>query len=890
MERAVMHRNYLKNRRAFIFCVMLLVFQSAFPSLMHQHPEAGNLPAIYYLLLDEESGENNGGVEGYCGVIGDSIGAATHTNDACDRSLGDHRELMECLDLRLGSHDPDWSFTGGSKSWSIVKRLDCSYINNTSKDGEEWKDALNQAKAQIAARQIGTVVLNLGSNDVCAKYDHDYGSLAFVQPTTAANMVAIEAEHFIERFTGGTHQWLPHNLAGASILAVRAWPDSGTGITYPEYMTSSPRMDYRINFVRTGTHYVWIRGYAGGSGSRLIHIGLNGQRQVTAESMSLSRYNEWSWDRSSANAAYAQIVVPSAGVHTLNVYMHQDGLSLDRLILTTDSSWSPAGIGPPESARGVFRQGHLAGEALVSIEAEHFHYSQKVGGHSWAPDYQAGFSGGAAMRGLPDCGTGYAPTSGPRLGYNVNFNDTGTYYIWVRGYATGTGDDSIYVAVAETGNGTVNTIKIDSYNIWAWSNNTADGPAATIEIDSPGIHTLNIWMHEDGFRVDKIVLARQAGYLPADMGPDEQWENDLGRIAGHIDDTLAYLTENLGSSGEIYWSGIADISKFRDLMVDRKHDHAFKKCHHLWDMELDSSTIQGDAKDSLCRGELGILCDFLPGQLQDRLIDAYIDQFQQQFGDDQPCGRMLDSRNTQKDRDEARRFNKSLNDLMEQKAAQYRGRNGTDINFTQALWYGSEQIGPYLISHIDCYHPNRLGQMKLAQMVWQGHEPGFQPTDAFYFEGFDSENWCNQEFTDWESCWYDGGWGSCGQEFICNNDASGWFKFGKESGNNADHWITRDVGDLSDKSEVWVFFKHKRDRFDDDDSDWVNFSVFNGSSWIEVERFKKENDTGVHCSHYYNLTPYKDSVPFKFRFRTNNSDDMRDGDKLMLDDISVFAW
>jgi hypothetical protein len=37
-----------------------------------------------------------------CLVIGDSMGAATHANDACDRSPGDHRELMECLELQLG--------------------------------------------------------------------------------------------------------------------------------------------------------------------------------------------------------------------------------------------------------------------------------------------------------------------------------------------------------------------------------------------------------------------------------------------------------------------------------------------------------------------------------------------------------------------------------------------------------------------------------------------------------------------------------------------------------------------------------------------------------------------------------------------------------------------
>ena len=172
------------------------------------------------LLLGGDSG--NSGVISNCGVMGDSIGAATHSNDSCDRFPGEHRELMDCLELRLGSHDIDWSFTGGTKSWSIANRLGCEEVYNTSGDGEEWKDAYHQAREQIENGRVGRVIVHLGANDVCAKYGHDFGSLAFVQPTMPANIVAIEAEHFIQRSAGSTHRWEPDNTPGASITAVRA--------------------------------------------------------------------------------------------------------------------------------------------------------------------------------------------------------------------------------------------------------------------------------------------------------------------------------------------------------------------------------------------------------------------------------------------------------------------------------------------------------------------------------------------------------------------------------------------------------------------------------------------------------------------------------------------
>ena len=826
-----------------------------------------------------------------CLVIGDSIGEATHTNDACDRNPGEHRELMDCYDLRLGSHDLDWSFMGGSKSWSIARRLGCASVNNKSKDGDEWKDALNRARDQVQAKKVGNVILQLGSNDVCADYGHDYGSLSFVQPTVPGNIVSIEAEHFIQRISKNTHKWEPEKLSGASITSVRAQPDNGTSMPYPDYLTSSPRLDYRVNFTRTGIHYVWLRGFAKGPADNLVHAGLDGQPQSTAESIKIASYNEWTWTGITENGTPAMINVPSVGIHTLNVYMHQDGFRLDKIALTADKLWAPSNQGPPESSRSIIKPVNQSGYELVPVEAEHYHYLQKVETHGWEPDFISGYSGSGALRALPDNGAEFDDiASSPRLDYNISFDAPGIYYVWVRGYATSLEDNAVHIGVDGINQGTADKIEIGSYDNWTWTNKRFDGTGATIEVLSAGIHTVNIWMHKDGFRLDKIILAKSSAYQPSGNGPGEQWANDLGRIAGHIDDTMLYLTEKLPGSGKIYWSGISDISKFRDLMVNRKHDHAFKQCQSLWDLDLSSDTLQGDAVDSLCKGEIGVSCEFLPDWLEDELVDRFLNEFQEDFNADAPCGRMLDSRNTQADRDEARRFNKSLNDLMEQKAAQYQRRKGVAINFTQTLWYSSDIIRPYFISRIDCYHPNRLGQLKLAQIVWAGHGADFTPTDEYFFDGFDDDDECTQEFTTWDSCWEDGGDGECDKEFICSVDNSGWYKFGKESNDKEDHWLSRDVGDLSDKSEVWVFFKHKRDGFDNDDMDWVRFSVWTGTDWQTIEEFSENNDEGNHCSQYYNLTEFKDAVPFAIRFKTNNSRDMKNGDKLMFDDFTVFSW
>lgn len=47
----------------------------------------------------------------------------------------------------------------------------------------------------------------------------------------------------------------------------------------------------------------------------------------------------------------ATIVVTTPGIHTINVWMREDGFVFDKLILTTNNSFSPSGAGPAESPR-----------------------------------------------------------------------------------------------------------------------------------------------------------------------------------------------------------------------------------------------------------------------------------------------------------------------------------------------------------------------------------------------------------------------------------------------------------------------------------------------------------------------------------------------------------
>ena len=56
---------------------------------------------------------------------------------------------------------------------------------------------------------------------------------------------------------------------------------------------------------------------------------------------------------------------------------------------------------------------------------------------------------------------------------------------------------------------------------YVWSRATKDDKDASISISSIGFHTINVWMDEDGTKLDKVLLAPDADYDPATVNDGE---------------------------------------------------------------------------------------------------------------------------------------------------------------------------------------------------------------------------------------------------------------------------------------------------------------------------------------------------------------------------------
>ena len=196
-------------------------------------------------------------------------------------------------------------------------------------------------------------------------------SLAYaVEPYFQGNgddgLVSMEAEEYHEKVKRGDHEWVNYSAAGSSDDgALRAMPNNGT-VFDTNYVSESPSLSFSVHFNRAGLHYLWVRSLASGRADDTLHAGLNGVAVASAAGIGLPR-RSWGWaNMLKSGLGRAELVVPSAGLHTVNLWMREDGAAVDKIVLTSRSDYVPEGLGPDTSPRELPPE---PSQVLVSWEA-----------------------------------------------------------------------------------------------------------------------------------------------------------------------------------------------------------------------------------------------------------------------------------------------------------------------------------------------------------------------------------------------------------------------------------------------------------------------------------------------------------------------------------------
>ncbi len=177
----------------------------------------------------------------------------------------------------------------------------------------------------------------------------------------SGGLVVIEAENFTSQLPGSggaaDSRWIVADApAGASGPAVTT--EANTGVNTGD-TTSGPRLDYDIFFTTPGAYYVWVRLLGPTATDDSIHAGLDGQVTTLGGSGMTDPSNTWVWKQrvdARPGDTRVTVVVADAGPHAFNLWLREDGVFVDRIVLTTDPLYQPGaidgGLGPPESPRG----------------------------------------------------------------------------------------------------------------------------------------------------------------------------------------------------------------------------------------------------------------------------------------------------------------------------------------------------------------------------------------------------------------------------------------------------------------------------------------------------------------------------------------------------------
>ncbi|MBI4663332.1 MAG: hypothetical protein HY735_31410 [Verrucomicrobia bacterium] len=173
----------------------------------------------------------------------------------------------------------------------------------------------------------------------------------------ADGLIVTEAENYDALTPQGDHTWIfGAFFAGFSAQGyMESTPNVAVNQSnYPDLLTMSPRLDYRVNFAKTGTHYIWVRGFAqepnvGENDS--VNAGIDGDNPDSARRIDGTPgfSTTWRWVGNIQGNTRSTIEVPTTGLHTVNIWMREDGFALDKVIITSDPNYSPTGTGPADS-------------------------------------------------------------------------------------------------------------------------------------------------------------------------------------------------------------------------------------------------------------------------------------------------------------------------------------------------------------------------------------------------------------------------------------------------------------------------------------------------------------------------------------------------------------
>ena len=278
-------------------------------------------------------------------AILDSAAAVLQPSETAARARLDFLRVA-CLHGRLTAQaialvDPAVPFASNPKAATAMRSL-LAFRNQYAESFAIWREWMIDRESFVPGMQAYWTAI-LATPDV----GNGSNVGAFIE---SAGQVTMEAEHFTASAAGtGTAAGITWQesalLAGASGTTMQALPNLGIGT---DTQRNGPRLDFKVDFHTTGTYYVFLHLPTLSGADDSVNIGLDGA--LVASNLG-NTSGSWRWR--TTNPATIGLNIATPGVHTFTIWMREDGAVVDKIVLTTNPSFSLAGtdLGPPESGK-----------------------------------------------------------------------------------------------------------------------------------------------------------------------------------------------------------------------------------------------------------------------------------------------------------------------------------------------------------------------------------------------------------------------------------------------------------------------------------------------------------------------------------------------------------
>ncbi len=177
--------------------------------------------------------------------------------------------------------------------------------------------------------------------------------------TSPANRVEFQAEAYNTRLSRyhpyGYSYWSWSNSASDGTGSdgstwtgthyMKADPNNGAGFAGNEnYQGYSPVLIYKVAFPQSGIFYVCVRGMGGSPSDDSLHAGIDDNNDGVADATTALdmtgnwHLRSWQWSNRRVSGSYATVQVSGNPFHTLKVWMREDGMRVDKIVLSTSAS------------------------------------------------------------------------------------------------------------------------------------------------------------------------------------------------------------------------------------------------------------------------------------------------------------------------------------------------------------------------------------------------------------------------------------------------------------------------------------------------------------------------------------------------------------------------